>query len=82
MEKVSQNFVPYKEAVRDKLSKSTELINTKTNEVKVLPSLQATVKYLRELNPEYKPSQGGLSRNVKTGALYKGIFKIIFVQNK
>lgn len=43
MEKVSKNFIPYKEAVRDKLSKSTELINTQTNEVKVLPSLQATV---------------------------------------
>ena len=30
MEKTSINFLPYKEAVREKLSKSTELINTVT----------------------------------------------------
>jgi len=82
MEKVSKNFIPYKEVVRDKLSKPTELININSNEVKLLPSLQATSKYLKELNPEYKPTPGGLFRNIKTGVLYKGIFKIRYVQIK
>ena len=82
MERVSKNFLPHKEAVRDKLSKPRELININSNEVKVLPSLLATSKYLRELNPYYKPTPGGLFRNIKTGVLYKGIFKIRYVESK
>lgn len=46
MEKTLHNFVPHREAVRDKLSKPRELINTQTSEVKVFPSLSATARYL------------------------------------
>jgi hypothetical protein len=48
----------YREVVREKLSKPTELINTVTKEGKVFPSLRAVALYLRELNPEYKASSG------------------------
>ena len=83
MEKTSRNFHPYKEAVREKLSKSTELINTVTKEGKVFPSLNAVARHLRELNPEYKPSAGSLHSIMKRGALYKGIFLVRYlVQNE
>lgn len=74
MEKTSRNFLPYKEIVRKKLSKSTELIDTVTKEGKVLPTLNAVALYLRELNPEYKASAGSLHNIMKRGGLYKGIF--------
>ena len=77
MEKTTRNFLPYKEAVREKLSKSTELINTVTKEGKVFPSLNAVARHLRELNPEYKPSAGSLHSIMKRGALYKGIFLVL-----
>jgi hypothetical protein len=48
----------YREVIREKLSKPTELINTVTKEGKVFPSLRAVALYLRELNPEYKASSG------------------------
>lgn len=75
MEKSSRNFLPYKEVVLptdEKLSKSTELINTVTKEEKVFPSLNAVALYLRELNPEYKASAG---RNVVFIILWReGVF--------
>lgn len=79
MEKTSRNFLPYKESVREKLSKSTELINTVTKEEKVFPSLNAVARHLRELNPEYKPSAGSLHNIMKRGALYKGIFLVRYL---
>ena len=39
MAKISKNFLSYKDVVREKLSKSAELINTVTKEDKVFPSL-------------------------------------------
>ena len=75
-EKTSINFLPYREVVREKLSKSTELINTVTKEEKVFPSLSAVALYLRELNPEYKASAGSLHNIMKRGGLYKGIFLV------
>ncbi len=45
MEKTSRNFIPYREVVRKKLSKPTELINTVTKEGKVFPSLNAVALY-------------------------------------
>jgi hypothetical protein len=83
MEKSSRNFLPYREIVREKLSKSTELINTVTNEGKVFPSLHAVALYLRELNPEYKASAGSLHNIMKRGGLYKGLFLVRYiVQNE
>lgn len=82
MEKSSRNFLPYREVVLptdEKLSKSTELINTVTKEGKVLPSLQAVALYLRELNPEYKASAGSLHNIMKRGGLYKGLFLVRYV---
>jgi hypothetical protein len=79
MVKISKNFLPYKDVVREKLSKSTELINTVTNEEKVFPSLRATALYLRELNPEYKASAGSLHNIIKRGGLYKGIFLVRYL---
>lgn len=79
MEKTSRNFLPFKEIVRAKLSKSTELINTVTKEEKVFPSLNAVALYLRELNPEYKASAGSLHNIMKRGGLYKGIFLVRYV---
>lgn len=79
MEKSLRNFLPYKEVVREKLSKSTELINTVTKEEKVFPSLNAVALYLRELNPEYKASAGSLHNIMKRGGLYKGIFLVRYL---
>lgn len=79
MEKTSKNFLPYKEAVCEKLSKSTELINTVTKEGKVFPSLNAVAIHLRELNPEYKASAGSLHNIMKRGGLYKGIFLVRYL---
>lgn len=79
MEKTSRNFLPYKEIVREKLSKSTEIINTITKEGKVFPSLNAAALYLRELNPEYKASAGSLHNIMKRGGLYKGIFLVRYI---
>jgi len=79
MEKTSKNFIPYKEVVREKLSKSTELINTVTKEEKVFPSLTAVALYLRELNPEYKASAGSLHNIIKRGGLYKGVFLVRYL---
>lgn len=83
MEKTSRNFLPYKEAVREKLSKSTELINTVTKEGKVFPSLNAVALHLRGLNPEYKASAGSIHREHPMKSLYKGIFLVRYlVQNE
>lgn len=79
MVKISKNFIPYKDVVREKLSKSTELINTITKEEKVFPSLRDTALYLRELNPEYKASAGSLHNIMKRGGLYKGIFLVRYI---
>lgn len=79
MLKTSRNFLPYKEVVREKLSKSTELINTVTKEEKVFPSLNAVALYLRGLNPEYKASPGSLHNIMKRGGLYKGIFLVRYL---
>lgn len=78
-EKISRNFLPYREVVREKLSKSTELINTVTKEEKVFPSLNAVARYLRELNPEYKASAGSLHNIIKRGGLYKGVFLVRYL---
>nr|YP_009262004.1 GIY-YIG endonuclease [Chrysoporthe austroafricana]AMX22079.1 GIY-YIG endonuclease [Chrysoporthe austroafricana] len=72
----------YKEVVLpadEKLSKSTELINTVTKEEKVFPSLNAVALYLRELNPEYKASAGSLHNIMKRGGLYKGLFLVRYL---
>ena len=83
MEKSSRNFLPYREVVREKLSKPTELINTVTKEGKVFPSLRAVAFYLRELNPEYKASTGSPHGTVGGGGLYKGLFLVRYlVQNE
>ena len=74
--KISKNFIPYKDVVREKLSKSTEIINTVTKEEKVFPSLNAAAIYLRELNSEYKASAGSLHNIMRRGGLYKGIFLV------
>lgn len=79
MEKTSRNFLPYKETVREKLSKPTELINTVTKEEKVFPSLNAAALYLRELNPEYKASAGSLHSIMRRGGLYKGLFLVRYL---
>ena len=79
MEKSSRNFLPYKEVVREKLSKPTELINTVTKEEKVFPSLNAVALYPRELNPEYKASAGSLHNIMKRGGLYKGLFLVRYL---
>lgn len=63
----------------EKLSKSTELINTVTKEEKVFPSLNAVALYLRELNPEYKASAGSLHNIMKRGGLYKGLFLVRYL---
>lgn len=74
----------YREVVREKLSKPTELINTVTKEGKVFPSLRAVALYLRELNPEYKASSGSPHGIVGGGGgLYKGLFLVRYlVQNE
>jgi len=74
----------YREVVREKLSKPTELINTVTKEGKVFPSLRAVALYLRELNPEYKASSGSPPRyRGGGGGLYKGLFLVRYlVQNE
>ena len=79
MERISGNFLPHREVVREKLSKSTELINTVTKEEKVFPSLSAVALYLRELNPEYKASAGSLHNIMKRGGLYKGVFLVRYL---
>lgn len=81
MEKTSRNFLPYKEVVREKLSKPTVLIHTITKEEKVFPSLNAVALYLRELNSEYKASSGSLHNIMKRGGLYKGIFLVRYLEN-
>lgn len=84
MAKTSQNFIPYKDVVipsgdSEKLSKSTEIINTVTKEEKVFPSLNAAAIYLRELNSEYKASAGSLHNIMRRGGLYKGIFLVRYL---
>jgi len=74
-ERVSKNFQG-----SENLSKFTELINTVTKERKVFPSLNATARYIRELNPEYKAAVGSPPRyRGGGGSLYKGIYLVRYL---
>lgn len=71
---------PIPAEVKAKLYKKVELINTQTKEVIVFPSVIDTVKYIRDLGPEYsKVVTGTLRYNLKNGSLYKGIFKLNYL---
>ena len=56
------------------------MTNTKTGVVLVLKSLNETARYLQTLGPEYNKAQPGtLTSNIKNGSLYKGVFKIKYL---
>lgn len=71
-----------RKAAHDKLSKKVELTNIKTGLVLVLDSLNETARYLQTLGPEYNKAQPGtLTSNIKNGSLYKGVFKIKYLED-
>lgn len=58
-----------------KQTRSVELTNISTGEVKIFISVSETSKYILSLNPEYKASPGSISDAAKKGIIYKSLFK-------
>ena len=80
---LSENISKIRKAAHEKLSKKVELTNMETGEGLVLNSLNETARYLQVLDPKYSKSQPGtLSSNIKNGSLYKGVFKIKYVEKE
>jgi group I intron endonuclease len=80
---LSVNISKIRKAAHEKLSKKVELTNMETGEGLVLNSLNETARYLQALDPKYSKYQPGtLSSNIKNGSLYKGVFKIKYVEKE
>jgi hypothetical protein len=68
--------------LRKALCKQVKLTNIETLEVLVFESLTATVRYIKELDPKFaKVETGTLSNNIKKNFIYKGLFKVEYVES-
>jgi len=61
--------------------KSTKLINIKTGEEWQFESLTETAKFLQSLTPPYKAAPGTLSYVINKGTIYKGTFKLMYLND-
>lgn len=72
--------VPSREETIAKFCKKVELTNLVTKEVLNFDSLAKATEFIREYGPEFRNAQKGtVSRNVRTGVPYKGIFRLRYI---
>lgn len=66
-------------ATYTKQTRSIELTNINTGEVKIFNSVSETSRYIQSLNPDYKASSGSISDAAKLGRVYKNLFKFKYI---